>query len=256
MLGRIQRTTIRCPMRKGDWWYATRTRARRAVPAHTCVGAPSAPTGATTPSGPDETLLDLNELAGPAVPRLGLATVSRDDGAWPTRPTSPASASTRCTSRIWRAARSRRSVEKVNVGRLGRRQPDALLRDEDEAKRANRLWRHVVGASGADDAAVRGGRRALRLGVARDARRALPAARQREQGFDRGARRRRRRGADAPSRCAWCSRAAPTRVRPRPPRRQLLHPHQRRRPQLPPRHAPMPPRPTWRGEELIAAPTA
>ena len=81
----------------------------------------------------------------------------------------------------------------------------------DETKRANRLWRHAIGSTGADELLLRGGRRAVRHRRRQDARRALSAPRQREQGLDRVA------ASPMPtsaptgrSRCARCSRAAPT----------------------------------------------
>ena len=124
----------------------------------------------------------------------------------------------------------------------------------DETKRANRLWRHVVGDAGADDAALRGGGRAVRHRRRQDPRRALPGrASSSKDTTEWRVVDGRRAPASAALRIVF---AAPRRhrVRPRAPRRPLLRPHQRHRPQLPPGHGRRGERPTWRSaEELIAA---
>ncbi|MBV9891178.1 MAG: oligopeptidase B, partial [Rhizobacter sp.] len=62
MYARIQQDDDSVPMRKGDWWYATRTRQGEQYPLYLRRRAKGADR-AFDPAGRDETLLDLNEMA-------------------------------------------------------------------------------------------------------------------------------------------------------------------------------------------------
>ena len=78
MLSRIQQDDDSVPMRKGDWWYSTQTRRGEQYP-HYLRRRALGPEHRYDPTGADETLLDLNELArDQPFLRLGLTTVSRD----------------------------------------------------------------------------------------------------------------------------------------------------------------------------------
>ena len=78
MLSRIQQDDDSVPMRKGDWWYSTRTRHGEQYPIYLrrhAVGAERR----FDPDGSDETLLDLNAMVvGKPVLRLGVTAVTRD----------------------------------------------------------------------------------------------------------------------------------------------------------------------------------
>ena len=78
MLSRIQQDDDSVPMRKGDWWYSTQTRNGEQYPRllrRRAVGAERR----YDPSGVDQVLLDLNQMAlGKPFLRLGLSAVSRD----------------------------------------------------------------------------------------------------------------------------------------------------------------------------------
>jgi len=152
MLSRIQQDDDSVPMRKGDWWYSTRTRRGEQYPHYLrrrAVGAERR----YDPAGMDETLLDLNELArGQPFLRLGLTTVSRD-----------------ATRLAYTTDVTGGRDFTLHVKDLGSGQVDAWSSDEvssaawandsrtlyyvtmDETKRANRLWRHVVGRGAADE---------------------------------------------------------------------------------------------------------
>ena len=131
MLSRIQQDDDSVPMRKGDWWYSTRTRRGEQYP-HYLRRRAVGPDRRYDPAGVDETLLDLNELArGQPFLRLGLTAVTRDAKrlAYTTDP--PAAATTRSTSRTSSPAPSipGRST-RGRVGGVGERRPHALLRDD------------------------------------------------------------------------------------------------------------------------------
>ncbi len=152
MFGRIQQDDDSVPYRKGLWWYSTRTQKGEQYPRYIrrcAVGSERA----YDPSGSDQTMLDLNELArGQAFLRLGLATVSRDadrlaysldltggrdytlrlrelatgkDDAW---------SMPQVASAEW--ANDSRTLYYVTM--------------DPQSKRADKLWRHVVGAAGPD----------------------------------------------------------------------------------------------------------
>ena len=117
----------------------------------------------------------------------------------------------------------------------------------DETKRANRLWRHVVGASGADELLHEEADELFDIGIGKtlDERYLLLGSESKDSTEWRVADA--DSAADRPFAPAHGVRAPRRhRIRPRAPRRPLLRAHQRHRPQLPPRHASMPKRPTWR----------
>ncbi|MDQ2733929.1 MAG: oligopeptidase B, partial [Pseudomonadota bacterium] len=151
MFGRIQQDDDSVPYRKGDWWYSTRTFKGEQYAHHVRRRA----TGADRhydAGGRDETMLDLNAMVrGKPFLSLGLRAISPD------------------------AARLAYSVDftggrdyTLHVRELASGSDDAWSADEvaaaawasdnrtlyyvtmDEAKRANRLWRHQVGSNSAD----------------------------------------------------------------------------------------------------------
>ena len=151
MFSRIQQDDDSVPYRKGDWWYATRTQTGEQYPRHIRRRAAGSERR-YDPDGSDETLLDLNEMAGgKAFLRLGAATVSRDatrlaytadftggrDYALYLKDLATGAidawALPEVASVVW--ANDSRTLYYVTM---------------DDAKRASRLWRHIVGAGTAD----------------------------------------------------------------------------------------------------------
>jgi oligopeptidase B len=152
MLSRIQQDDDSVPMRKGDWWYSTQTRRGEQYP-HYLRRRAVGPDRRYDPSGVDETLLDLNELArGQPFLRLGLTAVTRD--ATRLAYTTDLTGGRDFTLHVkdlatgaadpWSVAEVASAVW-ANDGRT------LYYVTMDETKRANRLWRHVMGATGADE---------------------------------------------------------------------------------------------------------
>ena len=148
MLSRIRQDDDSVPYRKGNWWYSTRTLTGDQYPRHLrrrAVGVERR----FDPDGADETLLDLNEMArGKAFLRLGDADVSRD--------------ATRLayTADFTGGRDYTLHVKDLSTGELdawSMPEVDSIIWGSDsrtlyyvtmdEAKRASRLWRHVVGAA-------------------------------------------------------------------------------------------------------------
>ena len=168
MLSRIQQDDDSVPMRKGQWWYSTRTQTGDQYARHVRRRA-AGDDRRYDPTGVDETLLDLNALArGHAFLRLGAFAVSRDGerlaytldltggrdytlhikdlrsgavDAW----TMPEVASV-----AW--ADDSRTIYYVTM---------------DATKRANRLWCHVLGSDGADTLLLEENDEVFSLGVAK-----------------------------------------------------------------------------------------
>ncbi len=151
MFGRIQQDDDSVPYRKGDWWYSTRTFQGEQYAHHVRRRAAGADRHYDA-NGKDETLLDLNALArGKPFLSLGLGTVSAD-----------------ATRLAYSADFTGGRDYTLHVRDLGSGKDDAWSVDEvssaawggdsrtlyyvtmDEAKRANRLWRHIVGSDAAD----------------------------------------------------------------------------------------------------------
>ena len=147
MLSRIQQDDDSVPWRKGRWWYFTRTVTGEQYPRRIRRHAIGSDRRFDV-DGVDETLLDLNELArGKPFLRLGTATVSRS-----------------ADRLAYTADFSGGRDYTLFVKHLGRGELDAWQQAEvdsvvwandsttlyyvtmDEAKRAHRLWRHVLGS--------------------------------------------------------------------------------------------------------------
>ena len=231
MLGRIKETDLIGPYRERGYFYYSRTEKGKQYPIY-CRKKGSL-------EAPEEVLLDLNALAeGDTFMAVGALQASATTATCsPTRPTSPASASTRSHVKDLahgRAARdptdeaSRRWPGRPTTGRSStrRRRRQAAVPPVPPRARRRRERR----------AALRGEGRALPASASSARAAALPRVLERRQPDDvRGALLCRR-----PSRRARWQLVAP-RVQDHeydvgPPRRPLLHPHQRPGPQLPPRH--------------------
>ena len=151
MYSRIQQDDDSVPMRKGDWWYSLRTRQGEQYPIYLrrrAVGAGRA----FDPDGRDETLLDLNEMArGKAFLRLGLTAVSRDATrlAYTVDHTGGRDFALHVKS-LDEGAIDTWSVEQVSSATWANDSRTLSYTTMDETKRSSRLWRHVVGAAGAD----------------------------------------------------------------------------------------------------------
>ncbi len=151
MYSRIQQDDDSVPMRKGDWWYSLRTRQGEQYPIYLrrrAVGAGRA----FDPDGRDETLLDLNEMArGKAFLRLGLTAVSRDATrlAYTVDHTGGRDFALHVKS-LDEGAIDTWSVEQVSSATWANDSRTLYYTTMDETKRSSRLWRHVVGAAGAD----------------------------------------------------------------------------------------------------------
>ncbi len=151
MLGRIQQDDDSVPYRKGQWWYSTRTFSGEQYAHHVrrrAVGADRH----YDPSGRDETLLDLNEMArGQPFLSLGLATVSPD--AERLAYSADFTGGRDYTLRIRELGSGKDrdwSRDEVAAAAWGGDSRTLYYVTMDEAKRANRLWRHIVGDSGDD----------------------------------------------------------------------------------------------------------
>jgi len=152
MLSRIQQDDDSVPMRKGDWWYSTRTRRGEQYP-HYLRRRAVGPDRRYDPSGVDETLLDLNELArGQPFLRLGLTTVTRDARrlAYTTDLTGGRDFTLHVKD-LATGAVDPWSVAEVASAAWANDGRTLYYVTMDETKRANRLWRHVMGSTSADE---------------------------------------------------------------------------------------------------------
>jgi oligopeptidase B len=152
MMSRIQQDDDSVPMRKGDWWYATQTRRGEQYP-HYLRRRAVGPDRRYEPNGVDETLLDLNALArDQPFLRLGLTTVTRD--AMRLAYTTDVTGGRDFTLHVKDLASGRVddwSVEEVASAAWANDSRTLYYVTMDETKRANRLWRHAIGATGADE---------------------------------------------------------------------------------------------------------
>jgi oligopeptidase B len=151
MFSRIQQDDDSVPYRKDGWWYSSRTATGEQYPRLVRRRAAGADR-AWDPAGVDETLLDLNEMArGKPFLRLGEAEVSRD--AARLAYTVDFSGGRDYVLHLKDLASgaldawSMPEVDSVAWANDGRTLYYVTM---DEAKRSNRLWRHVVGAGAAD----------------------------------------------------------------------------------------------------------
>ncbi len=168
MFSRIQQDDDSVPYRKGAWWYQSRTATGEQYPRHVrrrAVGAERR----DDPAGAEETLLDLNELArGQAFLRLGVAAVSPDAArlAYSTDLTGGRDYTLHvkdlATGQVdpW-------SMSAVASATWGADSRSLYYVTMDEAKRAHRLWRHVVGSTAADTLLLEEADELFDLGVSR-----------------------------------------------------------------------------------------
>jgi len=152
MLSRIQQDDDSVPMRKGDWWYSTRTRQGEQYP-HYLRRRAIGPERRFDPAGVDETLLDLNAMAaGKPFLRLGVMAVSRD--ATRLAYTVDHTGGRDYTLHVKDLATGATlpwSVGQVSSAAWANDSRTLHYVTMDETKRANRLWRHAVGDGTADE---------------------------------------------------------------------------------------------------------
>jgi oligopeptidase B len=138
------------PMRKGGWWYSTRTRQGEQYPRYLRRRSHGVERR-FDPEGVDETLLDLNAMAvGQPFLQLGTTAVSPDatrlaytvDHTGGRDYTLHVKELASGTVDAW-------SVEQVASAAWANDSRTLYYVTMDETKRANRLWRHVVGSNGA-----------------------------------------------------------------------------------------------------------
>ena len=152
MFGRIQQDDDSVPYRKGAWWYSTRTQKGEQYPRYIRRRALGSERGYDA-NGSDETMLDLNDLArGQAFLKLGLAAVSRDGNLLAY--TLDLTGGRDFTLHIRDLASGREdalSMAQVSSAAWANDSGTLYYVTMDaQSKRANRLWRHVVGAASAD----------------------------------------------------------------------------------------------------------
>jgi len=152
MVSRIQQDDDSVPMRKGAWWYSTRTRQGEQYPRYLRRRSHGAERR-FDPDGVDETLLDLNAMAvGQPFLQLGTTAVSPDatrlaytvDHTGGRDYTLHVKDLASGTIDAW-------SVEQVASAAWANDSRTLYYVTMDETKRANRLWRHVVGSNGAPE---------------------------------------------------------------------------------------------------------
>ncbi|HWK82533.1 MAG TPA: S9 family peptidase [Caldimonas sp.] len=151
MFGRIQQDDDSVPYRKGDWWYSTRTFKGEQYAHHVrrrAVGADRR----YDQNGSDETLLDLNAMArGKPFLALGLRSVTRDATLLAYSVDFTGGRDYVLHLRDLDSGRDDAwSVAEVAAAVWGNDSRTLYYVTMNEAKRANRLWRHVVGSAAAD----------------------------------------------------------------------------------------------------------
>jgi oligopeptidase B len=146
MFGRIQQDDDSVPFRKGDWWYSTRTFKGEQYAHHVRRHA-AGEDRHYDPNGRDETMLDLNEMArGKPFLSLGFSAVSPDAErlAYSVDFTGGRDYTLHLRE-LARGADDAWSVAEVAAAAWGSDSRTLYYVTMDEAKRANRLWRHVIG---------------------------------------------------------------------------------------------------------------
>jgi len=150
MLGRIQQDDDSVPYRKGAWWYSSRTVKGDQYPRYIrrrAVGADRA----WDPAGPDETLLELNEMArGQAFLRLGEFAIT--PGAMALAYSLDLTGGRDFTLHVRDLATGTDDPWSMPQVSSAEWADDRTLYyvTMDETKRSSRLWRHVRGAAGPD----------------------------------------------------------------------------------------------------------
>ncbi len=166
MLSHIKQTDVTVPFRDGDWWYYTRTEEGRQYAIHCRARGPQ-----PTETGPEQIVLDGNQLAeGHAFFAIG-ATDITDDGRWlayttdtrgfrqytlrikdlETGETLPGEVE-RVGSVAW-AAHNRDPRQEAFATGEGNRTLFYTIEDEEQ-KRQYQLWRHALGTPHAQDTLV------------------------------------------------------------------------------------------------------
>ena len=168
MLSRIQQDDDSVPMRKGDWWYSTQTRSGEQYPRllrRHAVGGERR----YDADGVDQVLLDLNQMAlGKPFLRLGLSTVSRDASrlAYSVDHTGGRDFTLHVKD-LASGATDPWTVEQVSSAVWANDSRTLYYVTMDPTKRANRLWRHVVGSARADELLFEESDELFDIGVAR-----------------------------------------------------------------------------------------
>ena len=145
MLGRIKQTDLSVPTRIGEYLYYSRTEEGKQYP-YFCRRKGSM-------NAPEQVLLDLNALAeGKKFMSLGPYAVS-DDGNWLAFSTDPTGYRqyTLQLKDLRTGALSTETIERTRAVVWARDNRTIVYVTEDPvSKRADRVWRHVVGAPGSD----------------------------------------------------------------------------------------------------------
>ena len=151
MYGRIRQDDDSVPYRKGDWWYSTRTAQGDQYARYIRRRAAGADRRYDT-AGADQTMLDLNEMArGKAFLRLGQAAVSRDASRLAYTVDFTGGRDFALHVRDLASGRDDAwSVSEVSSAAWGNDSRTIYYTTMDATKRSNRLWRHVLGDTGAD----------------------------------------------------------------------------------------------------------
>jgi oligopeptidase B len=151
MFGRIQQDDDSVPYRKGDWWYSTRTFKGEQYRHHVRRRAAGADRHYDA-SGSDQTMLDLNAMVkGKPFINLGLLAVSPDAArlAYSVDFTGGRDYTLHVRD-LASGADDTWSMDEVAAAAWGSDSRTLYYVTMDEAKRASKLWRHVMGASGPD----------------------------------------------------------------------------------------------------------
>jgi oligopeptidase B len=144
ILGRIQEDDEAVPYRKGEWWYATRTSKGLQYPVHVRRRG--------APDGPEQVLIDLNELAkDKPFLQLGVLAVSPDARllAYSLDETG-ALDFTLCVKDLDTGAALPVRIEKTDAAVWANDNATLFYLTKDEAKRTSRVWRHTIGQQGPD----------------------------------------------------------------------------------------------------------
>jgi oligopeptidase B len=144
VLARIQEDDEAVPYRKGDWWYASRTAKGQAYARYVRrKGAPD---------GPEQLLLDMNELAaGKPFLQLGTMAVSPDARllAYSLDETGALDFTLRVKN-LDDGSMLPVVIEKTDSAVWANDNRTLFYLTKDEAKRTHRVWRHTLGQTGAD----------------------------------------------------------------------------------------------------------
>lgn len=154
MLGRVQQDDESVPYRKGAWWYSTRTLQGEQYPRHVRRAAAGADRHYDA-AAPEEVLLDLNAMAaGKAFLRLGAAGVSPDGQRLAyTLDETGGLDYTLHVKTLATGAVLAWSVEQVDSVVWSADNRTLYYVTMDEAKRADKLWRHRLGDEAVDASA-------------------------------------------------------------------------------------------------------